>query len=167
MNWYSCCYDNKRTLNISAEVAFYDPDNTSLFLFHWLYNYCRFNLISGCCYRFDQFYLFFHYFYFFWYKYIFFIIFFINVYFFSFFPYNHGSTYHWVDFIADIDECAQNTHNCSRDNATCTNTEELFNCSCNPGFSGDGHNCAGVRISQSMMFQQVKRTWPDLIVQKN
>ena len=146
MNWYSCCYDNKRTLNISAEVAFYDPDNTLLFLFDWLYNYCRFNLISGCCCRFDQFYLFFIIIIFFWYKYIFFIIFFINVYFFSFFPYNHGSTYHWVDFIADIDECAQNTHNCSRDNATCTNTEGLFNCSCDPGFSGDGHNCAGVRI---------------------
>ena len=104
---------------------------------------------------------------FFWYKYIFFIIFFINVYFFSFFPYNHGSTYHWVDFIADIDECAQNTHNCSRDNATCTNTEGLFNCSCDPGFSGDGHNCAGVRIFQSMIafpFQRVKHTWPDLLV---
>ena len=32
MTWYSCRYDNKRTLNIMIEVAFDDPDNTSLFL---------------------------------------------------------------------------------------------------------------------------------------
>ena len=31
MTWYSCCYNNKRTLNILEEVAFDDPDNTSLF----------------------------------------------------------------------------------------------------------------------------------------
>ena len=70
----------------------------------------------------------------------------IYIYFFSFSPYNYGGTYHFVNFIADFDECAQDTHNCSRENATCTNTEGLFNCSCDPGFSGDGHNCAGVRI---------------------
>ena len=149
MTWYSCCYNNKRTLNILEEVALDDPDSASLFLFHWIYNYCRLNLISR---RF-----FFHYFF----KYL---------YIFSFSPHNHDGTYHWVDFIADIDECAQNTHNCSTDNATCTNTEGLFNCSCDPGFSGDGHNCAGVRIFQSVIafpFQRVKHTWPDLLVHKN
>ena len=31
MTWYSCCYNNERTLNILEEVAFDDPDNTSLF----------------------------------------------------------------------------------------------------------------------------------------
>ena len=31
MTWYSCCYNNKRTLNILEEVAFDDPDNTSIF----------------------------------------------------------------------------------------------------------------------------------------
>ena len=46
MTWYSCCYDNKRTLKILAEVAFDNPDSTSLFLFHWINNYCRLNLIS-------------------------------------------------------------------------------------------------------------------------
>ena len=89
------------------------------------------------------------------------IFIYIYIFFFSLSPHNHGDTHHCVDFIADVDECAQNTHNCSRDNATCTNTEGLFNCSCDPGFSGDGHNCAGVRISQSMIafpFQQVKHT---------
>ena len=129
------------------------------FLFNWIYNYCLLNLISRRCCRFGHF--FFHYFIIYTYIYIFF---------FSFSPYNHGGKYHFVNFIADIDECAQNTHNCSRDNATCTNTEGLFNCSCDPGFSGDGHNCAGVIIFHSMIafpFQQVKHTWPDLLVHKN
>ena len=92
----------------------------------------------------------------------FFYFFFIYIYIiFLFSPYDHGGTYHCIDFITYIGECAKDTHNCSRDNATCTNTEGLFNCSCDPGFSGDGHNCAGVRIFQSMIafpFQQVKHT---------
>ena len=138
MTWYSYCYDNKRTLNILVDVAFDNPDNTSLFLFHWIYNYCRLNLISR--------------------RFFFFIIFLNICIFFHSPPYNHRSTYHWVDFIADIDECAQDTHNCSRDNATCTNTEGLFNCSCDPGFSGDGHNCAGVRSMIAFPFQQVEHT---------
>ncbi|PFX12944.1 Angiopoietin-related protein 3 [Stylophora pistillata] len=44
-----------------------------------------------------------------------------------------------ADFISDINECVKN-HNCS-ENANCTNTEGSYNCSCNPGFSGDGHGC--------------------------
>ena len=120
------------------------------FLFNWIYNYCLLNLISRRCCRFGHFF--------------FIILLYIHIYIYFFFhspSYNHGGTYHFVNFIADIDECAQDTHNCSRDNATCTNTEGLFNCSCDPGFSGDGHNCAGVRIFQSMIafpFQQVKHT---------
>ena len=31
-------------------------------------------------------------------------------------------------------------NNC-HENAQCTNTEGSFNCSCNPGYSGDGVNC--------------------------
>ena len=144
-----------------VDVAFDNPDNTSLFLFHWIYNYCLLNLISRHCCRFGQYFS--HYFIIYTYIYIY-------IFFFSFSPYNHGGTYHFVNFIADINECAQDTHNCSRDNATCTNTEGLFNCSCDPGFSGDGHNCAGVRIFQSVIafpFQRVKHTWPDLLVHKN
>ena len=101
-------------------------------------------------------------------SYYYYYLLYINL--FSFSPHNHGGTHHCVDFFADIDECAQNTHNCSRDNATCTNTEGLFNCSCDPGFRGDGHNCAGVIIFQSMIafpFQQVKHTSPDLLFHKN
>ena len=126
------------------------------FFYRQIYNYCTLNLIIRTCSRFDQFFLLFYYF--------------LYLSIFSFSPYNHSGIYHCVYFIADIDECAQDTHNCSRDNATCTNTEGFFNCSCDPGFSGDGHNCAGVRIFQSMiafLFQQVKHTWPDLLLHKN
>ena len=37
----------------------------------------------------------------------------------------------------DQDECAVSTHNCHRD-ATCTNTEGSYTCSCNRYFKGDG-----------------------------
>ncbi len=33
--------------------------------------------------------------------------------------------------------------NCS-ENAMCNNTKGSFSCSCKPGFSGDGINCAGI-----------------------
>ena len=48
-----------------------------------------------------------------------------------------------TDFISDIDECSQNSPNCSYKTATCNNSEGSFKCICKPGFSGDGHNCTG------------------------
>ena len=45
--------------------------------------------------------------------------------------------------ILDIDECkAAETHNCSF-NAFCHNTESAYNCTCEPGYLGDGWNCTG------------------------
>ncbi|PFX11509.1 Fibrillin-1 [Stylophora pistillata] len=44
----------------------------------------------------------------------------------------------------NIDECAESIHNCSKDNATCSNSEGSFNCSCNPGYRGDGYNCTDI-----------------------
>ncbi|CAH3170164.1 unnamed protein product [Porites evermanni] len=41
-----------------------------------------------------------------------------------------------------FDECLKNSHNCS-ENATCTNMEGSFNCSCKPGYVGNGHSCSG------------------------
>jgi hypothetical protein len=40
------------------------------------------------------------------------------------------------------DECALEQHNCNG-NATCTDLEELFECSCKTGFEGDGIDCQG------------------------
>ena len=37
----------------------------------------------------------------------------------------------------DINECATDTHNCDV-SATCSNTVGSFECTCDPGYSGDG-----------------------------
>ncbi len=46
-------------------------------------------------------------------------------------------------FCLDSDECTIKIDNCSR-NGMCNNTEGSFNCTCKPGFSGDGINCTGI-----------------------
>ena len=43
---------------------------------------------------------------------------------------------------ADIDECLNTTYPCD-DNATCTNIDGTYNCSCDPGFTGNGTVCEG------------------------
>ena len=49
--------------------------------------------------------------------------------------------------ISDIDECVVDTHhNCSSD-AFCNNTHGSFNCTCKPGFTGDGQKCTGSMFS--------------------
>ena len=48
----------------------------------------------------------------------------------------------YFNFHSDSDECLNNSHNCS-ENANCTNTGGSFNCSCKPGYIGNGHNCSG------------------------
>ena len=45
--------------------------------------------------------------------------------------------------ISDINECTSLTHDCHSD-ATCTNTEGAFTCSCNQGYTGDGRQCMGM-----------------------
>ena len=41
------------------------------------------------------------------------------------------------NILTDIDECAQDTHNCSKENALCHNSEGTFNCTCKPGLTED------------------------------
>ena len=43
----------------------------------------------------------------------------------------------------DIDECSAGTDMCAS-NATCTNTEGGYNCSCDTGYHGDGFTCNSV-----------------------
>ena len=40
----------------------------------------------------------------------------------------------------DIDECMMNAHSCD-DNATCSNINGSYECTCNSGYSGDGFSC--------------------------
>ena len=42
---------------------------------------------------------------------------------------------------ADIDECISDSADC-HDNATCTNTDGTYECTCDSGFSGDGFTCS-------------------------
>jgi len=48
-----------------------------------------------------------------------------------------------VSDIANIDKCAVNNGNCS-EFANCTNFEGGHNCTCYPGYTGDGFTCTGV-----------------------
>ena len=48
-----------------------------------------------------------------------------------------------VVLYTDINECELGSHNCS-DNASCSDNEGGFNCTCNDGFIGDGWNCSGM-----------------------
>ena len=43
-------------------------------------------------------------------------------------------------FYSDIDECMFTDDLCAM-NATCTNTEGSYNCSCDTGFGGNGTTC--------------------------
>ena len=47
--------------------------------------------------------------------------------------------------LLDIDECLTSKHTC-HDNATCTDTDGSYNCTCNTGYEGDGVNCTGICI---------------------
>ena len=50
-------------------------------------------------------------------------------------------------FVLDIDECTVGTANCDS-NATCTDTEGSFTCTCNAGYTGDGTSCTGKSMAK-------------------
>jgi len=52
----------------------------------------------------------------------------------------------------DINECSLGIHNCHA-NATCTNTQGSFTCSCKTGYSGNGRNCSGKKNFFSFHFE--------------
>ena len=53
-----------------------------------------------------------------------------------------GYAAHILDLydFTDNNECSDGTHLCSA-NATCVNTDGGYNCSCDPGYEGNGFNC--------------------------
>ena len=47
---------------------------------------------------------------------------------------------------SDINECASADLNNCDENASCSNTDGSFSCTCNIGFTGDGVTCDGLLL---------------------
>lgn len=55
----------------------------------------------------------------------------------------------------DIDECDLSTDTCAI-NATCSNTEGSYECSCDTGFAGDGRTCSELLTSLACLLYLYK-----------
>ena len=73
----------------------------------------------------------------------------------SFDKYNHGLT---INCFIDIDECAKNTHECGA-NAYCSNTKGGYNCTCHPGYYGDGKNCEPGKLADRVVSREWREWW--------
>ena len=67
----------------------------------------------------------------------------------------------------DADECAMDKHNCSSD-GDCANVMGSYQCTCNPGFTGDGKTCQGklavsVRVSLTCVMQKISLVGLELL----
>ena len=51
----------------------------------------------------------------------------------------------------DINECQTGEHNCAADGGRCINTRGIFDCVCDPGYSGNGRTCDA---DKTVSFQQ-------------
>ena len=49
-------------------------------------------------------------------------------------------------FLSSVDECSEDLHNC-HSNASCSNIGGSFNCSCLPGYQGNGTFCENGRFA--------------------
>ena len=56
---------------------------------------------------------------------------------------NGASEIEFFGCSVDVDECSLGTHDCAA-NATCTNTDGGYKCTCNAGFSGSGKTCSDI-----------------------
>ena len=56
----------------------------------------------------------------------------------------------WPMNVTDINECQTNNGGCNSD-ATCTNNQGSFTCTCEVGFTGNGFQCSGVFLCSSYL----------------
>ena len=65
-------------------------------------------------------------------------------------------------FIADVDECADNTDSCVAMGSHCFNTIGSYECTCDLGYMGDGIICIGVfmvkhsELSSNFNYRHIK-----------
>jgi len=46
-----------------------------------------------------------------------------------------------VNYFSDVDECAEESHDCIKGRSTCSNSQEgSYSCFCPKGYEGDGKN---------------------------
>ena len=62
-----------------------------------------------------------------------------------------------VFFCSDINECVRGLHKCSSD-AFCNNTKGSYNCTCKPGFTGNGQECKGKRWGRNVEENQLAKS---------
>ena len=62
-----------------------------------------------------------------------------------------------VFFCSDINECARGLYKCSSD-AFCNNTKGSYNCTCKPGFTGNGQECKGKRWGRNVEENQLAKS---------
>ena len=60
-------------------------------------------------------------------------------------------------YFLDIDEWTTGSHACSA-YAVCTNTKGSYNCTCNPGYYGDGRNCERGKWKLILQFDFKRKT---------
>ena len=65
-----------------------------------------------------------------------------------------------INYHSDIDECRSSSHNNCSNNAICNNTKGSFNCSCKPGYSGNGYNCSGGCLRSFILYYLLRLTNP-------
>ena len=65
-----------------------------------------------------------------------------------------------INYHSDVDECRSSSHNNCSINAICNNTKGSYNCSCKPGYSGNGHNCSSGCLRSFIEYYLLRLTNP-------
>ena len=65
-----------------------------------------------------------------------------------------------------VDECASGNHDCDSELGICEDTADGYNCSCKPGYEGDGKSCKGrcsVTIKSVQTFTWITWLWSPIL----
>ena len=65
--------------------------------------------------------------------------------------------------LSDTDECSEGLNACD-DNASCTNTQGGYNCTCNTGYAGNGSTCSGTYVCMYISENIMPRTNKKIVI---